>query len=581
MLQAPSWELTSEYPAIESKEFQRDFALAEKMTADFSTPSGKPTIDEIVKAIVRERDASTLLSNLSVHCMNLFSENTKDELAKKWSKKVKDATTNLNVKYLPYKLASQYLSDAEFDQLISNPEIAGEKFLLQRERMLNDFMLSREEEAVIEKMRGTGAINWYELYDGVCAAMEIEMDIDGKKKTVSLGQAQSFTKGSNEKEKKAAWLGLQKAWKTHEQPAAHALNSLAEWSFNQLELRSKKKKLHFLDPSLHDSRISKQSLETMYGEIEKALPQLQKALVRMAQILDKRKLDSWDLVSAGPESTGKLSFEEAFSKIEKGFQAVDPELAQFGRMMLEKKWIEAADREDKSGGGYCTTYIKSLHPRIFQTFKGSYSDTFTVAHELGHAFHSWVMRDLPIRQMDYPMTLAETASNFGEFALYDYLQKAEGKTPQVEWLFLDHISSYLINVVARFYFEKAFYERRQHGILSAKEISDLQVEIWKQWYGDHVNQIETHFWANKIHFYFPPGMGPTFYNYPYTVGFLLSQSIYAQRDRFGKEFWPRYKALLRDTGIMTCEDVVKKHLGFDLREPQFWREGLESLIAKI
>lgn len=104
------------------------------------------------------------------------------------------------------------------------------------------------------------------------------------------------------------------------------------------------------------------------------------------------------------------------------------------------------------------------------------------------------------------------------------------------------------------------------------------MKVWKEWHGDHVTEVETHFWANKGHFYVP---GPAFYNYPYTVGFLLSQSIYALRDKLGDQFWPMYKNLLRDTGVMTCEDLIKKHLGYDLREPQFWRQGLEDLLKKI
>ncbi|MFM6927973.1 MAG: M3 family metallopeptidase [Bdellovibrio sp.] len=579
MSQSPAWNLESEFPSIQSPEFQQDYQFAQKMIQQYPKPESKEiSLSELIQAIHLERDAYTAILNMMFHCMNLEAIDTKDQEAKKWSKTLRDLYGDLNVAYMPYKLAIQNLSDSDFNQLVSDKNIEGEKFVLQHQRKLKDQILSPAEEVILEKMRAPGSDGWSDLYEKTCAEMKVEVEINGEKKILSLGQAQSMVRGTVEVEKKAAFVGMQKAWKQQESTPAQALNAMADWSYREMEMRSKNKKIHFLDHSLHSNRISSATVTTMMAEIQRVLPQLQKSLVGMAKILGKPKLEPWDMVCAGPESSGQIPFDKGFSYIKEGFSKVDAELGQFAELMLQNRWIEARDIESKGTGGYCMTYPKSRTPRIFQIYRGSYSDIFTVAHELGHAYHAWVMRDLPLRMVDYPSTLAETASTFGEFALFDHIKGELGENPQVHWLFLERLHGYLINVVARFHFEKEFYEQRQKGILSAQEISDLQVKVWKQWYGDGVTEIETHFWANKGHFYVP---GPAFYNYPYTVGYLFSLSIYAQRERLGAKFWPTYKELLRDTGVMTCEDLVQKHLGYDLREPQFWRDGLESLIAKI
>jgi len=578
-MSGPAWELESEYPSFESKEFQFDFVLVKQWIENFPKLAAASAVDFPLfkKALLEQEKICVLLENIFFYAMNVEATDTKNETAKKWVKQSEKLMVDLQIKFLPVQLAIMNLSESDFAKLISDKEIEQVKFWLSRNQSLKDQMLSREEEIVFEKMKSSGFTDWETLHGELTRSIQVEIKLENRTAFISLAEAQAMTKSSSEFERKAAWEGIQKTWKIHEVSAAQALNSLAEWRLNEISLRSKKKKLHFLDQPLHNNRISRESLDVMMTEIQEVLPRVQKSYSQMAKILGKQKLDSWDLLASGPETKEKIPFEQAFDLIEKAFTTVDPELGQFARMMFEKKWIEASESKNKSVGGYCMSFPKSGNPRVFQSYKGSYGGIFTLAHELGHAYHYWVLRKLPLRQAEYPSTLAETASNVGEFALFEYLQSTQGLTSQVTWLFLEALQGSLVNIPARYDFEKQFYEQRQHGILSAGEIVELQTTVWKKWYGSSLNQIEPYFWANKSHFYFTRG----FYNFPYTVGYLLSQSIYAQRERFGKEFWPRYKALLMDTGIMTCEDLVQKHLGYDLQKPEFWRQGLEKLIAKI
>jgi oligoendopeptidase F len=197
-----------------------------------------------------------------------------------------------------------------------------------------------------------------------------------------------------------------------------------------------------------------------------------------------------------------------------------------------------------------------------------------LAHELGHAFHNWVMRDMPHYETFYPMTLAETASIFGETVVGNaLLEKAKGPGDRLSftWTQAREVESLLLNISARFHFEKAFYERRQDQTLNPDDFKKLMTESWSEFYGDSLTEMDPMFWASKLHFSIS---SLSFYNFPYIFGYLFSLGVYAQRPKLKDKFYDAYVNLLRDTGRMTAEEVAAKHLGADLTKPDFWRASL-------
>ena len=195
------------------------------------------------------------------------------------------------------------------------------------------------------------------------------------------------------------------------------------------------------------------------------------------------------------------------------------------------------------------------------TYTGGASDVITLAHELGHAYHSWVMRDLPDCQRRYGMSLAETASTFGEAIVRDDLLARAGSPAEelaIVWEEASALVAFILNIPARFDFEKGFCEARAERPLRPAELNEMMSAAWKKWYGDCLAEPDPLFWASKLHFYIS---GLSFYNFPYLFGYLFSLGVYARRDELGDEFFPRYEALLRDTGRMTAEDLAAKHLG--------------------
>jgi oligoendopeptidase F len=218
------------------------------------------------------------------------------------------------------------------------------------------------------------------------------------------------------------------------------------------------------------------------------------------------------------------------------------------------------------------------------TFHQTVHDMVTLAHEVGHAWHSCVLRPARSFAANYPMTLAETASNFGEMILLSGLMNNPGITEATKAYLLDQemlrAHAYLINIPMRYEFEKAFYTERAAGEVSVSRLRELMTEAQRKMYGDTLLRDGTDpmFWAYKMHFFIS---GISFYNFPYVFGYLLSQALFARFKDEGAAFLPRYEAFLSLTGSATCEEVVKKTLGEDLTKPEFWATALKAMEPSL
>ena len=214
------------------------------------------------------------------------------------------------------------------------------------------------------------------------------------------------------------------------------------------------------------------------------------------------------------------------------------------------------------------------------TYNESLGDVLTLAHESGHAFHGHLMRDVRPYGRIYPMTLAETASTFAEQVLMAGLLDDPSVSAAQKALMLDiqvgHGAIYLLDIPVRYEFEKAFYEERAGGELSVSRLKELMVQTQRRIFGDVLEpgREDPYFWASKLHFYIT---GLTFYNFPYTFGFLLSRGLYAMFKQEGAGFLRKYEEFLRLAGSDTAENVVQRTVNRDLEDPQFWREAIQSL----
>jgi oligoendopeptidase F len=215
------------------------------------------------------------------------------------------------------------------------------------------------------------------------------------------------------------------------------------------------------------------------------------------------------------------------------------------------------------------------------TYSGTADNVSTLAHELGHAYHQYVMDDLPALSQEYAMNVAETASTFAELIVSDSAMKTAVDKEEKLGLLEDKIQNavaFFMNIHARVLFETRFYEQRKLGIVPVEKLNSLMVEAQREAYNGALGEVHPHFWASKLHFYIT---SVPFYNFPYTFGYLFSAGIYARAQQEGPAFADRYVQLLRDTGRMTVEELAQKHLGVKLDEADFWRDAVELTTKDI
>jgi oligoendopeptidase F len=329
-----------------------------------------------------------------------------------------------------------------------------------------------------------------------------------------------------------------------------------------------------LSPALEQSRITAATLEAMNEAIAQSRHLPQRYLALKARLMGLPRLGFQDLEAPLPlEESTRIPWDEACQRIIDAFAEHHPEMGDFARLALEEKWVDAAPGSGRSPGGFCTSSHLLGQSRIFMTYQGTMGDVQTLAHELGHAYHNYVMRDMRSWARTYPMTLAESASTYAEAVLSQAMLADPASSPAQRAVLLnsslERAVAFLLNIPMRFDFEVAFYQARQRGPVSVADTKEMMLQAQRDNYGDTLDhaQMDPWFWASKMHFYMSY---TSFYNYPYAFGYLFSMAVLMRAQQEGPAFFPRYKALLRDTGLSHAEEVARRHLGVSLEDPAFW-----------
>ncbi len=482
------------------------------------------------------------------------------------------------------EFALKDLSDADFQQTVkASPYLTKIEYFLRLKRRQAKFRLPRDQELLAADLAVDGLHAWGRMYDRLCGALRVTIVEKGKPVQKSPGQVLFDSPQRTIRENN--FFAVDTAWATIEDSCADAINHIAGTrltNYRRLGLKD------HLEAPLMYNRMSRATLDSMWNTITAFKPVLKDYLDCKARWLGLEKLNWYDLAAPVPAIPGTvvdddISYDQACDWIIEAFQQFSPELGDFAKMSLTEKWVEAENRSGKRQGGFCTSLPSPKVSRIFMTYTNSADSMSTLAHELGHAYHSWVLRDEPVFLADYPMNLAETASTFAEAVLNEQrLQRAKTdyeKLSLLEGLLGDAVA-FLMNIHARFIFENAFHVERAKEELTAKRLSELMEVAQKEAYVGALADggWNPRFWASKLHFYIT---GLPFYNFPYTFGYLLSLGVYAVGRETGPSFPDQYRKLLMATGCQDAEDAVQSTLGFDLRGPEFWTKSLSIIANRV
>lgn len=470
------------------------------------------------------------------------------------------------------------LSDEEFAELVTDERLRPIAFPLKERRASAKRKMAPEKEMLVNDLSVDGYHSWWTLYDTIVGRMTVPVETDGKAELLSVGQAANKLYEPDRAVRTHVFEKWTATWDKEAELCASVLNHLSGY---RLALYKHRGWESFLQEPLTNNRMSEATLTAMWDAVATSKSALVKYYQRKAKLTGWESVNWYDLYAPLSSTVRKVPYDEAAEFIIQHFRRFSPDMADFAASAFEGAWIEVEDRPGKAPGGYCTSLPLNKESRIFMTYAGDMGGVSTLAHELGHAYHSHVMMDLPPFTQDYAMNVAETASTFAEMlinaAAIAGAQSKEEKLGLLDTKIAD-AASYLMNIHARFLFETRFYTERKQGMVSIERLNELMETAQKEAYAGALGQYNPSFWASKLHFY---ATDAPFYNFPYTFGFLFSSGIYARALKEGPAFEQRYVALLRDTGRMTVEELAARHLGVDLTKPDFWLSGVGMVVADI
>jgi oligoendopeptidase F len=469
-----------------------------------------------------------------------------------------------------------------FEAFLKRDALASAEFSLRRWREKARRMMSPEEEALAAELEVDGIRAWSRLYDTISGTLEFPfVHPDGRTESLPMSRRRSLLASPDRAVRAAAFEGGNLAWRGVESVCAAALNAIAGARLTLVQRRNQR---HFLEPALFEHRLGMVALDALREALLAKAEISRSTLRRKAARMGEPAIAWFDLEAPTPGvqnvADARLSWEDGRDRVGSAFIHAYPALGVFFHELVGRRWIDHTPRRGKRPGGFCTTSMQSGESRIFMTFDGVMNDVVTLAHEAGHAWHSQLLRDARPLARGYPMTLAESASTFAEMLLIDGVLNDPAVSDAVKLQVLDsevrHSAGFLLDVPMRFEFERRFYEERAEGEVSVSRLKALMVEAQRKLFGDALAQgaEDPLFWASKLHFYIAD---VPFYNFPYTVGFLLSRALFARFKKEGAAFLATYETFLARSGSATCETLAKEILRADLESPEFWAGAIESV----
>jgi len=584
-----NWDLTSYFATFDGPEYRahRD-GLAEALLrleedAGGLGPLSPERIQAWVRVLLRNEEVMADYSHLASYVGCLVAADSLNEAYKGEQAKMATLAAAFKKAVIPIFDGLRRASEEEFEALASREELRSARYHLERMREEARRSMEPELERLAADLAVDGISAWGRLYHDLAGRLEFEMRWpDGRVERVPMARKVSLMNDPDPEVREAVLAGSNLAWEGVENVAAACLNGI---SGARLTLNRYRGITNFLDPAIFDAGVKEATIETMWKVVERNRDIPRSYLRRKAEIIGKARLGFQDLTCPLPvKDQGRFSWQAATEMVLDAFRNFYPSLGEFGETMLAQRRVESEIRPGKRPGAFCTTSLKTRESRVFMTFGGSLGDVQTLAHELGHAFQSWVMRTVRPFSCDYPMTLAETASTFAEGILCKALLADDG-TPdlmkaQLLNSRLDHSALFLLDIHMRYLFEKALYAERFAGELSVSRLRKLVLEAQRQCFGEVLaeDEMDPLFWASKLHFYI---IGVNFYNFPYTFGYLLSEGLQARAKKEGSDFFLKYERLLGLTGSYPAEEVVARSIGVDLTREDFWQEAIDGIAGDV
>lgn len=530
--------------------------------------------DDLVGFMTEYGEIQELVGRAGSYANLVFSADTRDPRHGALLQKVQERATEIATLLLFFELEWNELSEERAKDLLAAPELGFARHHLEVLRRFRDHMLSEPEERILVEKSVTGKSAWVRLFSDLTADLEVELD--GEKRTLEEALSR-LTLPDREQRRQAAsavTASLGDGLKTR----AFIYNMLLQDKATDDRLRRYESWLQSFNLS---QEASDEAVEALVSAVRARYELPQRWYALKAKLLDLDRLAYFDRSAPVTDDDTKVEWDEAQDLVLDCYTSFSERAGDVVERFFSERWIDVEARPGKVPGAFCAPTVASHHPYVLLNYTGRRRDVLTLAHELGHGLHQELGRKQGPFHHTTPLTVAETASVFGETIAFNRLLDLSD-SPESRFMLLaekveDAIGTVFRQVAMNAFEERVHTSRRSEGELSIERLGDLWIETQTEMLGSAVDLDDEYriWWSYIPHFIHVPG-----YVYAYAFGFLLATSVYGVYEQRGPDFVPSYLDMLGAGGSRSPEELARL-VDCDLTDPSFWDRGLSMIERDI
>ena len=576
----PEWDLSDLYPSVDAPELKRDMEFLTKecaaFAADYEGKLANLDAKAMLDCVLRYEKIDMVAGRIMSFAGLRYYQKTTDAGRAKFMSDCQDKITNATTALVFFSLEFNRLDEAHLEALLAaNAELARYRPVFDRMRAMKPYQLSDEMEKFLHDQSVVGAAAWNRLFDETIAGMSFEVDgeVMGIEATLNCLSEQNRAK------REAGARALVKGFAAQLPLFARVHNTLAK----EKEIEDRWRKLPSAQAARHlANHVEPEVVEALRNAVVAAYPRLSHRYYALkAKWLGLETLEIWDRNAPLPmEDERIVPWIEARRIVAEAYSAFDPRMAELAEPFFTDGWIDAAVKEGKAPGAFAHPTVADAHPYVMLNYLGKPRDVMTLAHELGHGVHQRLAAGQGELLSSTPLTLAETASVFGEMLTFRRML-SEAKDQAARKVMLAGKVEDMINTVVRqiaFYdFECKLHAARREGELTPDDINALWMSVQAESLGPVFNFMEGYetFWAYIPHFVHSP-----FYVYAYAFGDGLVNALYAAYEEGQDGFEEKYFDMLKAGGSKHHKELLAP-FGLDASDPAFWDKGLSMIESMI
>ena len=571
------WNLDPIYKGFDDPAYGADMASLKDLVEKIQTLAAQlpemESLQGLKQGIALQEQFSDLISKLAGYASLRQAANTRDPEAGSRMGQVMQLYSGVAAPFAAWKDWAAKVPNLQ-ELVAGDAELKDYGFLFKNLAESSKYLLPGIGEAVMAKMGLSGGDAWSDMQQYLTSTVPVSY----RGTTTNLSSIRNLAYDADAQVRKDAYEAELACYDRIKDPVAYALNSIKLETISDCQLRGYESPL---ERTLKHADMKRETLDAMLGAMDEYLPKFWQYLKAKGKALGHEKGLPWyDLFAPMGKTSTKFTAQAARDYLVTMFAEFDQELSDMVAKAFDEAWIDFYPRDGKAGGAFCSGVECLGESRILTNFDGMFGDVVTLAHELGHAFHNQCIRDHRPLNHGYSMPLAETASTFNEcIVMASAIEKAADKDEKIALIEsqLQDAAQIICDIYSRFRFEAMVFANRESQFMNADTLCGFMTEAQKQSYGDGLDNDVMHpyMWVCKSHYY-----GPTFYNFPYAFGGLFARGLYAQYEKEGASFVPKYKKLLYTTTIATAEDTAKV-ADIDLTDKNFWRGALQTIADQI